>query len=81
MFKLQPRDKDLLSTIVVAVVLGGVILFLIGSLGEVHGLICAVIMLMVQFAFLNSRVSALERELRTSREPREQTPVVGPTPR
>lgn len=68
MFKLQSRDKDLLQTILYFVVAGGATLFLIHALGEIHGCILAVLLLVVQLGFLTTRVSALERELRSSRE-------------
>ena len=74
MIKLQSRDKDLLLTILSSAVTFGIMLLLIQFLGEVHGLISTVIILVCQIAFLSRRVSALERELRISRESHETEP-------
>jgi hypothetical protein len=67
MFKLQSRDKDLLLAILTIAVTFGVMLLLIHMLGEVHGLISTVIILIGQTSFLTIRVASLERELRSSR--------------
>jgi len=78
MFKLQSRDKDLLLMILTIAVTFGVMLLLIQFLGELHGLISTVIILIGQIAFLSRRVFALERELRISREASEsEQPKVG----
>jgi hypothetical protein len=69
MFKVTYKDKGLLLTIVSAAVTFGVMLALIKTLGELHGVISTVVLLIVQTSFLTSRVVALERELRLSREP------------
>ncbi|HWD90817.1 MAG TPA: hypothetical protein VG938_00580 [Verrucomicrobiae bacterium] len=68
MFKLQSRDRDLLVAILTMAVTFGIMLLLIHMLGEIHGLISTVIMLLVQISFLHRRVSALEHELRISHE-------------
>jgi hypothetical protein len=49
--------------------------FLIGChfFGEVQGLICVVIALIVQVSFLTGRVVALERELQISHETHESS--------
>jgi hypothetical protein len=49
----------------------GAMLVLMQFLGELHGLIVTVIILIGQIAFLSSRVVTLERELRISRESHE----------
>ena len=78
MFKLQSRDKDLLLMILTIAVTFGVMLLLIQFLGELHGLISTVIILIGQIALLSRRVFALERELRISREtPESEHPKVG----
>ncbi len=68
MIKLQPSDKDLLLSILRDAVTLGLVLLLVKLLGEVHGTIMAVILLIGQISLLNRRVSKLERELQISRE-------------
>lgn len=71
MFKLTSRNKDLLLAIFYIAFLTGMMLLVTHFLGEVHGLAATVIVLIGQIAFLISRVHALERELRISRESHE----------
>jgi uncharacterized protein involved in response to NO len=71
MFKVTSKDKSLLLAVVNAAVTFGVMLAMIKLLGELHGLISTVVLLIVQTSFLTGRVVALERERRLSREPSE----------
>ena len=64
MFNLKPSDRDLLSHIAVSAVTVAVMLGPIYLLGEVHGLIATVVILIVQSSLLNMRITALQRELR-----------------
>ncbi len=73
MSKLQSRDKHLLLTILLVAVQFGVMLLFIQLLGELHGLISTVIMLIVQLSFLQIRVMAMERELQLSRKTTDNT--------
>jgi hypothetical protein len=74
MFKVTSRDKSLLLTIIQIAMTFGAMLVLISFLGELHGLIVTVIMLIGQTSFLTSRVAALERELRISHKPSDGDP-------
>ena len=76
MIKLQSRDRDLLLTFLSVVVTIGVMLLLMQFIGELHGLIITVVILVVQSSFLTIRVASLERALRISRETHE-SPNVG----
>jgi hypothetical protein len=69
MIKVTSSDKDLFVAIISIAVTIGVMLALISFLGELHGLICTVIILIVQTSFMTRRMAALERELRISRTP------------
>jgi hypothetical protein len=75
MIKLHSRDKDLLLTILSVAVTIGVMLLLMQFIGELHGLILTVVILVVQTSFLTIRVASLERELRISRETHEPRKV------
>ena len=66
MIKVTSSDKGLLMMIVNVAVTFGVMLAMIGFLGELHGAISTIILLIVQTSFLTKRVTALERELRIS---------------
>ena len=81
MIKVTSSDKGLLLMIVNVAVTFGVMLALIHFLGELHGAISTIILLIVQTSFLTKRVTALERELRISRElsAREDSKIVGKT--
>jgi hypothetical protein len=79
MFKLQSRDRDLLLTILAVGVTVGMMLLLICTLGELHGLISTVIILIGQISFLTMRVVALEREIRVPRETPKPTEVSAKT--
>jgi hypothetical protein len=63
MFNLKPSDRDLLSHIAVSAVTVAIMLGLIYLLGEVHGLIATVVILIVHSSLLNMRITALQREL------------------
>jgi hypothetical protein len=69
MLKVTSKDKDLLLTLVNVVVTLGAMLAVMAFIGELHGLIATVFILIVQTSFLTRRVVALERELRISHEP------------
>lgn len=59
--------KDILNLLLYCVVGGGVMLLLINTLGEVHGLISTVTLFIVQTGFLFMRVGMLERQLQAQR--------------
>jgi hypothetical protein len=75
MFKLSTSDKDLISYLAASLFTFGVMLALIYLLGEVHGLIVTVIILIMQGAQMQSRLGALQREVRALREPQDQRPA------
>jgi len=75
MFKLQSSDKDLRLLILFNAMMFGMMLLLIKFLGELHGLISTVVLLIGQTAFLNRRVNTLEREVRISRETSDRPPA------
>ncbi len=69
MIKVTSKEKSLLMAIVYIAVPFGAMLVLMHFLGELHGLISTVVILIGQISFLTSRVVVLERELRISHEP------------
>jgi len=80
MVKLKPTDKDLLSYIALSLFIVGIMLALIHLLGELHGLIATVVILIGQSALLQTRLGAAQRELRSLRDqqPLAATAAGGP---
>jgi hypothetical protein len=64
MNKITP--KDILNLLVFCAVGVGMLLLLIHTLGELHGIISTVILFIVQTGFLFMRVGTLERQLQAA---------------
>ena len=68
MMKLQSTDRSLLAWIGLNLFTLAMLLLLVRLLGEVHGLIAFVVVLIGQSTYAHVRLGVLQKELRAMRE-------------